>query len=154
VKASLEMSKKLVTTVDLENVLCALDLDKQGHMTNKAKKDCLAKGIRTLCNAHFGNYAENKQAHILGKLLFNSWVFAKEHSDNVSAKTTTSVASCVFNSVALLKCIDLKAGSLNDLASNEYYMIERDSTILESKKGKIFCVRDITSQMHVMLQMG
>jgi hypothetical protein len=105
-------------------------------MTNKAKKDCLAKGIRTLCNAHFGNYAKNKQAHILGELLFNSWVFAKELSNNVSAKTTASVASCVFNSVALLKCIDSKAGSLNDLASNEYYMIERDSTITESEKCK------------------
>ena len=137
VKASLENnSNNEVTGVDLENVLSALGLDKQGHMTNEAKKDRFAKGIRTLCNAHFGNYAEKEQAHILGELLFNSRVFAKEHSDDVSAKTTASVASCVFNSVALLKCIDSKAGSLNDSASHEYYMIERDSDITESRKGK------------------
>ena len=96
VKASLETLNKGVTAVDLENVLCALGLDKQGHMTNEAKKDLLAKGIRTLCDAHFGNYAEKEQAHILGELLFNSQVFAKEHSNNVSAKTTASVASCVY----------------------------------------------------------
>ena len=61
-KASLETSNKEVTVVDLENVLCALGLDKQGHMTNEAKKDILVKGIHTLCDAHFGNYAEKKSS--------------------------------------------------------------------------------------------
>ena len=135
VKALMASSKKEVFPADIENVVCALGLDKQGHMTNKAKKDAFPKGICTLCDVHFWNFTEKEQAHILCKLPFNSRLFAKPYSDKVTAKTTTSVASCVFQSVSLLKCIDLKAGSLNDTMSHEYFQIESESSMTESKKG-------------------
>jgi len=86
-------------------------------MINEAKEDAFAKGIRTLCNVHFGNYAKKEQAHILGELLFNSRVIAKPYSNEANAKRTAYVASCVFNSVSCLMCIDSKVGSLNDSAS-------------------------------------
>ena len=118
IKVSMSSSKKEVSPTNIDNMLCPLGLNQQGHMTNKVKEDAFAKGIRTLCDFHFGNYAEKEQAHILGELLFKSRVFAKPYSDEVNARTTASVASCVFNSMSLLKCIDSKAGSLNDSASN------------------------------------
>ena len=106
VKALLALSKKEVSSNDVDNVIRALGLDEQGHMTKEAKKDAFAKGIHTLCDVHFRNYAEKEEADILGELLFNSRVFAKEYCDEVIAKTTASVASCVFNLVSLLTCID------------------------------------------------
>ena len=58
VKASIASSKKEVSPADGKNVLCALGLPTQGHMTNEAKMDAFAKGIHTLYDVHFGNYAK------------------------------------------------------------------------------------------------
>jgi len=137
IKAALPESGKAVRTEDVHSVLSALGLDKSGYMSNEIKKESFAKGIRTLCDFHFGNYAEKEQADILGEILFNSKAFSKENSDKVIAKTTASVTSCVFNAVSLLRTIDSKAGSLNDLAVTEYYEIERSNNITNSKRGKI-----------------
>ena len=106
VKAALSSSSN-----DVDYIVRALGLDK-GHISNKAKKDALAKGIRTLCDVHFGNYTEKEQADILGELLFNSRFFSKQYCDEVTVKTTASVASCVFNSVSLLKCIETRMRAL------------------------------------------
>ena len=135
-KAGLSISGKEVSNDDVTSVFSALGLDKSSHMTNTIKKESFAKGIWTLCDFHFGNYAENEQADILGELLFNSKVFLKESSDKVSAKSTASIASCVFNAVSLLRTIDSKAGSLNDSAVNEYYQMDKSTNITTPKRGK------------------
>jgi hypothetical protein len=121
---------------DLGRVLTALGVNSQGRMSNEKKKESFAKGIHALCEVHFGRYKESEQAHILGELLFDSRIFSKESSCNVSTRTAASVSSCVFNAVNLLRAIDSKAGSLNDTATHEYAAIEKDSSITRSKKGK------------------
>ena len=68
--------------------------------------------------------------------MFNSRIFSKESSCDVSTRTAVSVSSCGFNAVNLLRVIGSKAGSLNDTATHEYVEIEKDSSITQSKKGK------------------
>ena len=48
-------------------------------------------------------------------------------------KTTRSITSCIFNVVQLLKVIDMKAGSLNDSATDEYAQIEADVKLTTHK---------------------
>ena len=51
-------------------------------------------------------------------------------------KSTRSMTSCIFNAVSLLMVIDLKAGSLNDSAADEYSKIEKDAQISSPPVGK------------------
>jgi len=95
VKAALLKLGKEVMKEDVHSVLSTLGLDKNGHMTNQIKKESFAKGIWTLYNLYFGNYAEKEQANILVEHLFNIKVFSNENSDKVITKTTTSATSCV-----------------------------------------------------------
>ena len=67
-----------LSQTQLEQVLCALGLNKQGRMTTSAKKDQFVQGIRTLCDIHFSNHDECQRADIIGELLFNSRLFSKE----------------------------------------------------------------------------
>ena len=113
----------------LEEVICALGLDKSGHMTTEVLNDQFVKGIRTLCDVHFSNHHESQRADIVGGLLFQNRIFSKEASLGTTAKATASMASCIFNAVNILKMIYSKAGSLYDTAVDEYAKIELDSEL-------------------------
>jgi hypothetical protein len=112
-----------------EDILTALGINSQGRISNEQKKESSAKGIRALCDVHFGRYKEMEQAHILGELLFDSRIFSTESSYNVSTRTASPVSSCIFNAANLLRAIDSKAGLLNDAATREHAEIEKDSSI-------------------------
>ena len=105
--------------------MAALGLDSEDRVSNSVKKESFAKGIRTLVDFHFRNYDENEHADIMGKLLFNGKIFSKQASNKASEKAARTMTSCIFHAVALLKAIDMKAGSLNDRGIDEYAKIEK-----------------------------
>ena len=136
VQAAFQSNGSTISGADLEDILCSLGLDQQGRPTNAGSKTSFVKGIRFLCNFHFGNYSEHEQADIMGELLFNSTIFSRSASHKMFEKSTRSMTSCIFNAVSLLKAIDSKAGALNDSAADEYSKIEKDAQISSPPMGK------------------
>ena len=125
-----------ISPADLENVLSAVGLDCQGRPTKVVGRQNFVKGIRFLCNFHFGNYCEEEQADIMGELLFNCEIFSKTSSRKLFEKSTRSFTSCIFNGISVLKRIDAKAGSLNDRGCDDYSKIEFDSKLTSPSVGK------------------
>ena len=72
----------------------------------------------------------------MGELFYNGKIFSKEASNKASCKIARSMTSCIFHAVALLKCIDMKAGSSNDSSFDEYAKIESDSGLTIAPEGK------------------
>jgi len=105
-------------------------------MTTEARKDQFVKGIHTLCDVYFSNHHDSQQTDIMGELLFNSRIFNKKASNDAMAKATTSMASCLFKTVNILKAIDSNYDLLNDTAVDEYTKTELDSSMTKHKKGK------------------
>ena len=70
--------------LDLLNVLPVLGLDSEGPVITKARKTNFVKGIRFLCDFHFGNYNEHDQADIMGEIMFNLHVFQNKHQRKCS----------------------------------------------------------------------
>ena len=105
-------------------------------MSNSSKKTDFVQGIRSLVDYHFRSYDEKEHADILGEMLFNGRIFSKEASNQAAEKITRTMTSCIFHAVALLKNIDMKAGSSNDNSIDEYGKIEKDSGLTSYPRGK------------------
>ena len=126
---------------ELRGIFTSLGLNNAGALQqHDMKKESIAQCIRVLFDVHFSNYDENERADIMGEMMFNSTIFSKEASQLAAVKATRSITSCIFNVVQLLKVIDMKAGSLNDSATDEYAQIEDDVKLTTHKSVRGPCM--------------
>ena len=128
---------KNISPADLENILSSIGLDYQRQPTKVLGQANFVKGIQFVCNYHFGNYCEEEQADIMGKLLFNSEIFLKTASRKLFKKSARSFMSCVFTGISVLKSINSKAGFFNNRGCDDYAKIELDSKLMSSSLGRL-----------------
>ena len=139
---------------DLVRVFKALGLDRNGIMSDESSQEKLETGIKMLLDIHFVKKDVKARAECIAKALFINKNFGVDACNEVAFNITRSVTSCIFTSVALLKSMDLKTGSLNDCAISQYAQIEKESGLTNSNRvnsmlhhrGKISHVRNIANR--------
>ena len=119
----------------LHDVMHHLGMDTEGRLTNQASKLQMVKGMQAMINYHLGHLNQQQQADTLGEMLFNGHLFGKECANHVATTVTKSVTTCIFSSVALLKCTDSFGGALNHSGVAQYQSIEAQSGLTNPKQG-------------------
>ena len=92
----------------------------ESNDTNLANLEACMKCI---VKHHLSGTDDDKQADTVAGLLFRSGLFSDESVEKVAYKVTKGVNSYNFNAIALLRCIDCHAASLNDTAVSQYASI-------------------------------
>ena len=119
----------------LHDMMHHLGMDTEGRLTNQASKLQMVKGMQAMINYHLGHLNQQQQADTLGELLFNGHLFGKACANHVATTVTKSVTTCIFSSVALLKCTDSFGGALNHSGVAQYQSIEAQSGLTNPKQG-------------------
>ena len=121
---------------ELTSILRTIGFESNTIRSKANNISALRNGVRVLLDYHLNSHAENEKADILGEMFFNGGLFSPNVTTDVSLKVSRAVTSTIFSAVALLRSIDSHAGALNDSAVDQYADIERQSTLLNTKRGQ------------------